>query len=401
MKKIVIVGGGSCGLSCAIRLSQLFLYDPSIEILLLEQKEKIGKKLLATGNGRCNLSNKDQSMEYYQGHHVELLQDEIQNFDCPAFFESIGLWTKYLGSLLYPQSEQALSVVERMETYLKEHHCKIFVNEKVQNLTYDPLKKQWNIETNNQHFLSDYVVMACGGKAASHFGSDGSGYDLLKKLGFKIYPTYPSLVQLKTEKKHPELKGVRIHGTFTLYNNDQIIKQETGEILFTDVGLSGISILQLSRYYSKLKGKIEVGIDSLDEYSPKELAQKIADQLSLELFDLDGLVSKKYAQYLKRKLPQKIAYKEIRKVVQLLKDHRFTIIGTRDFKDAQVTQGGVALDQLDLATLEAMKYPNLYVGGELLDVDGACGGYNLHFAFTCANMIAKAIYEKETGGKEC
>ena len=107
MKKIVIVGGGSCGLSCAIRLSQLFLYDPSIEILLLEQKEKIGKKLLATGNGRCNLSNKDQSMEYYQGHHVELLQNEIQNFDCPAFFESIGLWTKYLGSLLYPQSEQA------------------------------------------------------------------------------------------------------------------------------------------------------------------------------------------------------------------------------------------------------------------------------------------------------
>ena len=399
MKKITIVGGGSCGLACAISLSQLFLYqEQAIQITILEQKEKIGKKLLATGNGRCNLSNKDLSIEHYQGHQVELLADQIQNFDCPSFFESIGLWTKYMGSLLYPQSEQAASVLERMESYLNHHDVNICVNERVEKIIYQDQDKQWIIQTNHQALQSDYLIMACGGRAASHFGSDGSGYQLLKQLGLKIYPTYPSLVQLKTQKKHPELKGVRIHGIFSLYLDNQMIKQETGEILFTEDGLSGISILQLSRFYSNLKGKVEVGIDCLDHYNKKELAQKMADQLRLGIFDLEGFVSKKYAMYLKRQLPKEMTYQDIKHLVTLLKDYRFTIVGTRDFKDAQVTQGGVALDQLNIDTLEVKKYPNLYIGGEILDVDGACGGYNLHFAFTSANMIAKAIYEKEIGG---
>lgn len=394
MKKIVIVGGGSCGLICAVSLGR-YLYEANLDasILLLDHKEKIGKKLLATGNGRCNLSNKELTIEHYQGHHVESIFPIIKNFNMTEYMNSIGLWTKYMGNLLYPQSEQAVSVLSCIERHLRYYGVKIKTGENVTEIIKSP---SLVVKTNTDSYRADYIVLATGSDAASQFGSDGSGFHLLKQLGHTIYPTYPSLVQFICKKMDPSLKGTRIHGTFTLYADNKVIKKEKGEILFTQDGLSGISIMQLSRYYSLYKdSKLEIGIDALDEYDEKTLVNKIKIQWEGGLeHTLQGIVHQNYAKFLEKFLPKSYSYKELTMIASLLKDFRFEIKGTRSKKDAQVCVGGASLIEFNRQTLESKKVRHLYAGGELLDIAGDCGGYNLHFAFASGETIARAIYQE-------
>ena len=393
MKKIIIVGAGSCGLVCAMTLGRYICEnDLDAMIMLIEHKEKIGKKLLATGNGRCNMSNKQMDLKHYEGHHLEKIESLLFDFDIQEFFERIGLWTKYMGNLLYPQSEQAKSVLGCIEAQLIKYQIDIHLLEKVEEIKK---KGKFMVKTSQNSYQADYVVLATGGDAASQFGSDGSGFQLLKTCGHHLYPSYPSLVQLKCQDMDSTLKGVRIHGTFTLYSNGNEIAKEKGEILFTEDGLSGISILQLSRYYPLYKDTLlEVGVDVMDEYSSEELTKKL---LTFIHYDneilLEGIVNQKYAKYLEKYIPREYIYKRIKEVVCLLKDHRFIIIGSRQKKDAQVCMGGADLLEFK-ETLESVHIENLYAGGEVLDVAGDCGGYNLHFAFSCGKTIADDIYTK-------
>lgn len=394
MKKILIVGGGSSGLVAAASLAKLVHeYELDAKIILIEQKEKLGKKLLATGNGRCNMSNINMDITYYHGHHISLIEDLIKQFDVQDFFEEIGLWTKVMGSLIYPFSEQASSVVNILKQQLDLYHVEVHLEEKVDRIIKN---KYFNVKTNLTNYQVDYVILATGADVASQFGSDGSGFELLKSFHHKIFPTYPSLVQVKCQDANPKLKGVRIHGTFSLYVDDCLMKQEKGEILFTEDGLSGISILQLSRYfYLYPHQKVEISIDALDQFDEQTLRYKLKKLIDLNSPHLlEGIVNQKYAQFLESKLQGQLSYKTISQLIKLLKDCRFTITGTRDKKSAQVASGGASLEMFDIETFESKKVSGLYAIGELLDVDGDCGGYNLHFAFLSGECVAKSIFNQ-------
>ncbi|WP_041139122.1 aminoacetone oxidase family FAD-binding enzyme [Beduini massiliensis] len=393
-RQIMIIGGGSCGLVCGAVLGKLIDNNGlDAQVTILEKKEKPGKKLLATGNGRCNLSNRDLSMKHYEGHDLSNLEALILNFDIQAFFEEFGLWSKYLGDLLYPQSEQAVSVCECLLRALNKYHVKIICECTVQSMAKK--KEGYHLYTNQQEFICDDVVLTMGGDAASQFGSDGSGFKLLSMLGHHIYPTVPSLVQLVCKNMDKRLKGVRIHGTFTMYANQVEVHKEKGEILFTDYGLSGISILQLSRYYQQYSDqKIEIGIDAADQYDTSLLKEKLKLQLQQNGgLQLNGIIHQKYANYLENGRIKEYSYKDLNTIVQLLKDYRFEIIGTKGKENAQVCIGGADVSEFNNETFESKLSAHLYAGGEILDVAGDCGGYNLHFAFACGNAIAKAIYQ--------
>lgn len=393
-KQIMIIGGGSCGLVCGAVLGRLITENGlDAQVTILEKKEKLGKKLLATGNGRCNLSNRDLSIKHYEGHGLSNLESLIQDFDVQAFFEALGLWSKYQGDLLYPQSEQAVSVHESLLRALKKYHVNIICECSVESIIKK--KERYHLYSNQKEFVCDHVVLSMGGDAASQFGSDGSGFKLLKTLGHHIYPTVPSLVQLVCRNMDKRLKGVRIHGTFKLYASQIEVHQEKGEILFTEYGLSGISILQLSRYYQQYSDqKIEIGIDAVDQYEASLLKEKLKWQLQQNgELQLNGIIHQKYANYLENGRIKEYSYKDLNTIVQLLKDYRFEITGTKGKESAQVCIGGADLSEFNTETFESKLSAHLYAGGEILDVAGDCGGYNLHFAFASGNAIAKAIYQ--------
>lgn len=392
-KEIIIIGGGSCGLVCGAVLGKA-IYENGLDakVTILEKKEKLGKKLLATGNGRCNLSNKNISIDRYEGHHLSFIEPWLKEFDVQALFEEFGLWSKYQGELLYPQSEQAISVQECLIRALNKYNVQIICD-----CTVESLKRKneyYILSTNKGERICDKVILSTGSDAASQFGSDGSGFKLLESVGHHIYPTLPSLIQLISPKMDKRLKGVRIHGTFTLYADSKEIHKEKGEILFTDYGLSGISILQLSRYYQKYADKqVEIGVDALDQYNISTLKEKIKQQMHCGEFHLDGIIHQKYANYLENGQIKEYSYKDLNTIVKMLKDYRFKIIGTKGKENAQVCIGGADVSEFDLGTFESKLSPCLYAGGEILDVAGDCGGYNLHFAFACGDTIAKAIYQ--------
>lgn len=393
-KQIMIIGGGSCGLVCGAVLGRLITENGlDAQVTILEKKEKLGKKLLATGNGRCNLSNRDLSIKHYEGHGLSNLESLIQDFDVQAFFEALGLWSKYQGDLLYPQSEQAVSVHESLLRALKKYHVNIICECSVESIIKK--KERYHLYSNQKEFVCDHVVLSMGGDAASQFGSDGSGFKLLKTLGHHIYPTVPSLVQLVCRNMDKRLKGVRIHGTFKLYASQIEVHQEKGEILFTEYGLSGISILQLSRYYQQYSDqKIEIGIDAVDQYEASLLKEKLKWQLQQNgELQLNGIIHQKYANYLENGRIKEYSYKDLNTIVQLLKDYRFEITGTKGKESAQVCIGGADLSEFNTETFESKLSAHLCAGGEILDVAGDCGGYNLHFAFASGNAIAKAIYQ--------
>ena len=260
-------------------------------------------------------------MNHYEGHGLSALESLIQNFDVQTFFEELGLWSKYQGDLLYPQSEQAASVHECLLRTLNKYHVSSICECDVESIVKK--KENYHLYTNQKEFICDYVVLSMGGDAASQFGSDGSGFELLKALGHHIYPTVPSLVQLVCRDMDKRLKGVRIHGTFKLYAAQKEVHQEKGEILFTEYGLSGISILQLSRYYQQYSDqKIEIGIDAVDQYEASQLKEKLKWQLQQNgELQLNGIIHQKYANYLENGRIKEYSYKDLNTIVQLLKDY--------------------------------------------------------------------------------
>ncbi len=394
MKQIIVVGGGCSGLVSAITLGKK-LHENGMKsnILIIEKNDSLGKKLLATGNGRCNMSNLLIDMKYFHGHHKEIVQSIINEFDVVKYFESIGLWTKWMGNLLYPQSEQAKSVLNCFQRNLSQYSIHFKTNELVTSIKKSD---SFIVTTNRSQYVCDYVIMATGSDAACHLGGDKIGYQLFQKLNHHVYPTTPALVQLKCQNMDKSLKGVRIHGTFRLYANHTLIKEETGEILFTEYGLSGISILQLSRYYYVYDfKKIEVEIDSLDQYTDKQLACKLKQLLQVNnVHPFHSIVNQKYADFLEKQFNESFNDQNIDIMVHLLKHYRFKISGTKDKQSAQVCSGGVSLKEFCSKTLESKLIPGLYGVGEVLDIDGDCGGYNLHFAFASAYQVGNAIFKQ-------
>lgn len=376
---IAIIGAGASGLACAMTLAK----DPEhFFIQVFDGNPKIGKKLAATGNGHGNLSNQDLSLCHYHG-DVAYVEEIIGSFDINRFCFELGFLLRQKGSLYYPYSEQAKTVCQAFESCLDERGVQVILNTKIIDL-----KRHNNgyllKSPNGQSFRADVVIVAGGGKAAQQFGSDGSCLDMLSALGVMHTPLAPSLVQLKTRPVLKRLKGCRFHGTFKLLRDGMMVATYKGEALITEDGLSGIAIMQLSRYFDDTPHHWQIECNLVDELNDSQLKKYYQQHPQYE-----GILQEKLAYYFNENFPFQ-NYAQFKKNLQAFS---LEVVGTRGFESAQVTKGGVPLTFVD-ENLMIKTLDQLYLCGEILNIDGDCGGYNLHFAFASGVWVAKAIMNK-------
>ena len=410
---LIIVGGGASGLTAAIAAK-----DFGIDVAIIEGTDRIGKKILTTGNGRCNISNNATSEPFinYHSSTENFCNSILTNFtveDTINFFTTLGLPIVELkNQKMYPKSLQASSVVDIFKMSLEDRDIPLYTNCKVKTIHKD---KNFNLSTSNEDFklfTAKYVILACGGKTAPKTGSDGSGYKLAKDLGHNVSKLLPGIVQLKLDYKYLKaLSGVKFDGFASIFVDGVEIRRDFGEILFTDYGISGPPILQISANASKAVSenkKVEIIVDLMPDYSYDELVDFIECHFAILshrpiINALIGVVNKKLIPVLLKEcgisdlqMPcYELSWKEKQTLIKTLKQWKFNCIGTNDFNQAQVTLGGVSTKEFNSTTLESKIVPNLYIIGELLDVNGDCGGFNLQWAWSSGYIAAKSIAENK------
>ena len=400
MKTITVIGGGASGL-----IASIYAKTSNTQVILLERNSECGKKILATGNGRCNYWNSDQDLKHYNSSTTNLLKkiitEENKN-EITDFFNRIGIIPKIKNGYYYPYSNQAISIKNALFTEAKRVGVKIY------NDTYiDKIKKENNkyiITYNKKTIISDAIIIATGSKASPKTGSDGNGYELVKKFSHSIIEPLPALVQLRGEEKYfKDWSGIRSDVKITLYSDNELIKEETGEIQLTDYGISGICTFNLSRFVSrnlKENKKQYVFINFLPFLKENKLAffeerNNVVRNRTLSEF-LEGLLNNKLVKVLlnisnldQNKTWSDLNYEEKELLVTNLTNFKLKITGTNSFDQAQVCSGGVPLTEIKIETMESIYNENLYIVGELLDVDGDCGGYNLSFAWISGMLAGK------------
>ena len=412
MYDVTIIGAGASGVMCALALKNK---NRNLKVLLLEKNDKLGKKLSITGNGHCNLGNINTDISNYNS--LSSLSDfkeklEIKNFDFLSFLDNSCSLKNYYDYLmhfgvlitnekgcLYPYSMQAISVCKSFERYLNYLNVDIKYNYDVFKVT-----KENECFMVNDEIISKKVVVATGGKSYPKTGSTGKGYNILKSFGHTITDLYPSLTQLKTNYKYiKDLQGVRTNAVVNLSVDGLIKSQEEGQVQFTKDSLSGICIFNLSRNvgkYIKENKKVKIIIDLIPNYDQFGLVEylksfssySIVDALSCVLNNKLSFVISKELGFVNKKV-EDLTKVQLENVCFALKNMCFNITGTGDFETAQVTNGGASLDEFD-CNLQSIKCKDLYAIGEVIDVDGKCGGYNLSWAFTSAIIVSDGILKK-------
>ena len=398
MKKIVVIGGGVSGLIAAIHAK-----NKNNQVIILERNNTCGKKILVTGNGRCNYSNSNQDINHYHSNSSYNLESIINQKNISAFldfYKSIGIIPKVKNGYYYPYSNQAVTVQQALLRKVSELDIDVKTNTYVDDIAVNG--NSFKVKTNNDIFYADIVIMACGGKSYSKLGTDGNGYQLLKKLGHNIIPVVPALTQIKVLENIKDLTGVRSEVSITLIEDGKTIKSETGEVQFTDYGISGICSMQLSKYISygimdKKCEKIVINFVSDIAESKEEFIKFIESNnwLDFEVRSLlDSLLNYKVTNYILKetKITGNVKFRnlkdeEINDLINCLINFTLTATGTNTFDNSQVSAGGVNLKEIDLTTMESKIIPNLYIVGEIVDVDGDCGGYNITFA-SISGMLA-------------
>ena len=391
-KKVCIVGGGAAGMIAAIMAAR-----NHAAVTILEHNEKTGKKLLATGNGRCNLTNEKQEKMCYHSEHPELLWDILQNFPFEQtldFFEKIGIYPVSKNGYFYPSSMQASSVQEVLEMEARFLKVKIKCKEHVKEIKISDTKEnpRFSVVTETWQYPADAVILACGSQASEIDGADGSGYTLAKQLGLKVINPLPALVPLKGKGNYfSKWAGTRIYGKIYLQSQNEIVQTEEGELQLTDYGISGIPVFQLSGLAAKLlqhQHSVTLMIDFLPDVTPKELEELLLKRKELCPYKTTkelciGLFPKKLIEVLVDKKT------DLSTLAEKIKKFSMEIVGTKPFSNAQVCQGGVSLEEISPKTMECKKIPGLYLAGELLDADGICGGYNLQWAWSSGACAGK------------
>lgn len=405
----IIVGGGASGLMAAIVAKDL-----GKDVAILESTDRVGRKILTTGNGRCNISNAKVASPFinYHSQNDNFFNFCLENFnidDTKNLFLSLGLpLTQLENGRLYPKSFQASSVVDILRLALEEKNIPVYTNCKVETIHKN---KCFNISTNNEEhplFTCNKVVLACGGKSAVKTGSDGSGYGLAKKLGHSLVPTLPAIVQLKLKYDHLKaLSGIKFDGAASVVVNNDVIRCEKGEILFTDYGISGPPILQISRIASISlyeKKNVKIVVDMMPESSQDDIDNFIYGHLAMLSHRsisnaLIGVVNKKLIPIFLKDLGIQnihtpcceLDWKYTDLISKRLKKWEFECIDTNGFNSAQLTQGGINTKEVDDKTLESKITKGLYFCGEILDVNGDCGGFNLQWAWSSGALIGNSL----------
>lgn len=399
---IAVIGGGASGLTCAISAARKAKStNTSCMITLFEAKNRVGKKILATGNGRCNMLNTDKSPFYFSKNNFHLYA--LKKYSCASnieFFRSMGLYVRAdEEGRVYPLSNQASSVLDTLRL-----ECYRLGVKTVTDFEVNSVVKKGNRFVINDDLVFDKVVLACGGMASV---KNFNGYDLLSQLGHKITNVSPSLSKLNVSdtKYVKQLQGIRHKVTLTLTVDGKYITQETGELLFAKYGLSGIAVMQLSAFITRLdkKERAVVMADFVPSLSMNGLVDALKDIISHDESMkaenlLSGLMPKKLGETVIRSLDidlnsdvGRFTEKDIRSIAKRAKKFCFPIDSVRSFEDAQVTAGGADTAYFSEKTMESLIHKGFYAVGEVLDVDGLCGGYNLMWAWSSGRICGEAI----------
>lgn len=401
--RVGIIGGGASGLMAAVTAAKA-----GALVTILEKNARIGKKILATGNGKCNFTNIELISNDYHSQRKDKINDyfsQFSNSDILDYFTNHGVLTISRNGFCYPRTEQASTVLD-----LFRNECKVYQVSLVTDCVISAVKKKNNtfcVYFDNENKMEfERIILACGSFANESKLAKFSGYDMAKLFGHKIEPVLPALTQVVCAGKDwKAIAGVRCQGCVSLYVDDKLISTETGEIQMTEYGLSGFPVFQLSRFVAKghYEGKkMHAFVDFLPELSKeqwKEIVLKKLDTVNqssttMEEF-LNGFLHKKLNTMFIRQyeiksdaLMKDISKQTILSICLGMKTWKVKVLETKPFVNAQVCQGGVSLDKIN-QNMESMLVPGLFFAGEMVDVDGRCGGYNLQWAWTSGYIAGK------------
>ena len=392
-----IVGGGFSGLSAACALGEVY----GDSVVLLEATDRVGKKILATGNGRCNVTNRKVSAGFY--HSVEGCDVEkiLRRFGTDYLIEKLagfGVPVSFEGDKGYPISRQASAVCDALRLRVSYIGVQVFTGFRCDEIT-KRADGIFVLYADKSVVMAKTVILCSGGRAGVQYGCDGSGYKLAENFSHSVTKLLPSLVQLKTETaKIKGLKGIKCEATVRAYVGERLVAESSGDVLFTDYGVSGNAVFSVSSYLTG-NDNAKVKISFVPDMSEEELTTFILNSLkTIEYLGeeniLGGVVNKRIARAAINAAGGNLTVKTAAAVAKELKNFTLKVNGTLGFDSAQVTRGGVKFAEVDCETMESKLVKGLYFAGEILDVDGDCGGFNLQWAFSSAVAAADDIMKR-------
>ena len=406
--KVGIIGAGASGVFAALILKQNY-----IDTTVIERNANALKKIYATGNGRCNFTNRNVSYKNYHGENPKFTISAIKkfdNYDVIEFFNDMGITEVELeNGKIFPKSLQASSIVKQMMCLANHLEVEFIFDSFV-----DDVRKNgdvFEVKSNDSIYKFDYLIVACGSKAYKKSGSDGNGYILMKKLGHNIVKTHPGIVQLRLNgDSFKKMSGTKFKANAKLVVDGKEVFEFYHDVLFTDYGISGPTILQLSGEAIRAKNNgldVKIRIDTVD-LDENKLYEHLIYIISLNYYKkinelLVGLINDNLIEEVLNQTGInydinvcELSKEEIYKLAHTLKKLEFSVSGYKDEDSGQMTCGGVDTDEINPSTMESKKIKNLYIIGEIMDVDGDCGGYNLQWAFSSAYSCAMSIIKKES-----
>ena len=401
---MIIIGAGAAGLCAAIVSARV-----GQRVVLLEQNNKIGKKILVSGNGKCNIDNKYININRFHSQDPSFIEEVLEGYGFEAvekFFTSIGLeLVEGKEGKMFPMSLQASSVVELLEYEAKRIGIQIICDCVVTGINKNG--NTFTVKTSQGTKTCEKLLLASGSPAAPQLGGSNSGYAFATKMGHTLIPRHPSLVQLCSEESWvKDASGVKVAGLAQLYANGEYITEKKGDLLFTNYGISGLAILDLSREVSTRLANFDycqLNLDLMPELSKEKLTNLLLKRIEksskkpLNLW-LQGVINKKLIPIIveqskcKAKLEKELNRKEVGKLVYVIKNLKLSINDTKGFQGAEVATGGINTTEVNPQTMESKLIHNLFFAGEILDVDGDRGGFNFHFAWVTGMRVGKTLY---------
>lgn len=402
-REIAVIGGGAAGMTAAV-----FAAAAGAAVTVFEKNDRVGKKILSTGNGRCNFSNENMDVAFFRGSGTALADNVLDRFGVAQtkdFFSSLGMRIRDRGGYLYPASDQASTVLDLLRYELARRNIVVHTGESVRELSCDRNKEKFLVRGQKKSGYYDAVILACGGCAAPNTGSDGDGFRLAKQFGHRIITPVPALVALRCKEKfYKQAAGVRCDAGLTLRVAGKTVCEERGELQLTDYGISGIPTFQISRFAAralleKKSAAVRISfLPDLDEADCEAFFQSRLREACEDTMDVfvTGIVNKKISRIL-LKLAGIRETEKAKDVLPAAFDRLWRlycgleteVTGTNGFDKAQVSAGGVDCEEVT-DSLMSKRQPGLYFAGEILDIDGICGGYNLQWAWSSGAVAGKA-----------
>ena len=387
-----IIGGGASGLISGVELTHGKNALNGQDVIILERNDRVGKKLIATGNGQGNLTNANLSSEFFYGDKafIDAFLCYADKINLPTYLEQFGIPLCFDNQgRAYPLSKQASAVLDAIRAYLLDKGVKEQTGVMVESV--EKVNGYFTINSDKGQYFAKHVILATGGNAGKQFGTDGKGYAIAEKLGHKKTALYPSLVQLKTQTENIRaLKGLKENARVTCYADGKKVKSAVGDLLFTDYGVSGNTVFNVSSGIADSKNAYLI-IEFLPDLTFDRVCEIIENRKKLKYIEKNDLLSGVLNKRVGQAVLKTAKSDSVKDIAYAIKNFRLAVTGTTGFNYAQVTRGGIKTDQIDKNTYQSKLIKDLYLTGEILDVDGDCGGYNLTFAFISGIVAAKSV----------